>query len=888
MNKKRFFSKFSFLLVLITIVPVKICAQNYSGGNGTQGNPWQIANVTDLVYLSDQVNSIDDYSDGKYFILTANIDISSVADWTPIGRYSSSSITNMTSDPDETAYNAFKGNFDGGGYTISNLTSSQGGLFGYVSDVKKEDVSVVIRNVKLTDISINATGDNIGGLLNQISFSVKTGRSTPHNTLIENCFCSGTINGVNNVGGVVGNLMNATKKASAIRITGCSSSGTITGSENNVGGIIGSSSSSDDNSPTEIYDCFSIANVEGADYVGGIIGRIVNSGVTDIRNNDAANGYIRALSGDNANRIAGNYIPGIFNNNYSRKATNVTTNGIDVPYIDSPITNNGTEGKTDRKDFLGHYLYDGTDKEIKSVDFDDVVWIDTASESSDPVAINGDFLSVTVINATVTLSHDIDYYGLVLNLKEGAYLIINNGEVNVLGDINFQLPDDYSKYPQLSGNVVCGGTASVSKAFAAGEWTHMSLPFDVSYIKDSNDGRTLTMGDNSIDADYYISHYNGTTRAANGKDGRNWNVDEAVDDGTTITTCSGFMIYPETSVYSDTADFTFVSIDPFDIDNPFWAKEDKVVDITRYPSSSPFHIGWNYIGNPFSMKYNVDGIDYVCYVLNQAGDGYDSYYQDETELSPFRPFFLQVDNSTESILFAANNETLRSSAVLPEIHEVRMTISDGTSSDIFRVHLREDATTGYDLNKDGQKMYDAAPSKAILYSTYSGTDLSINALPFIEGEIIRVPISYYTPQAGTYTLSFAPIQKSEYIEKLLLVNKNTGEKMDLLSNPDYVIVSSGKETVSERFELEITINKTPTFNKNSIVEGIEIVTGKNELIISGLESEANITLYDMLGHTIAVYDNVGNHQPVYVKQEGVCIVKISAGKQSLIQKVIIN
>ena len=114
------------------------------------GGQYQIANANDLVKFSNDVNGGYSY-DGETVVLTGNIDMSSVASFTPIGK---------------NATNFFKGNFEGNGYTISDLTINNNdlmlyGLFGYV---RAED-DVKINNFTIEDIKIqgNGSGQKIGG-----------------------------------------------------------------------------------------------------------------------------------------------------------------------------------------------------------------------------------------------------------------------------------------------------------------------------------------------------------------------------------------------------------------------------------------------------------------------------------------------------------------------------------------------------------------------------------------------------------------------------------------------------------------------------------------------------------------------------------------------------
>lgn len=113
----------------------------YSGGSGTESDPWQISSVKDLQMLANTINEgkaagfdadctgdgIPGNYHGYYFKQTTDLDLSSIASWDPIG-YSGSFY--------------FAGNYDGGGYTISNAKSTgkndadgfaTAGIFGWVA-----------------------------------------------------------------------------------------------------------------------------------------------------------------------------------------------------------------------------------------------------------------------------------------------------------------------------------------------------------------------------------------------------------------------------------------------------------------------------------------------------------------------------------------------------------------------------------------------------------------------------------------------------------------------------------------------------------------------------------------------------------------------------------
>ena len=162
----------------------------YAGGDGTEASPFEISSASEL-------NNVRRVSDG-YFKLISDIDLSSVSNWEPI--------------------NDFNGNFDGNGYTISNLNINRGaendiGLFGYGG-------GTLVR-VALEDVSVTGA-HKTGGLYGFLE-----------NGSVSESYTTGSINGRTNTGGFIGYIKNST----------ISNSYTLAsinaGSSDTVGGLIG-------------------------------------------------------------------------------------------------------------------------------------------------------------------------------------------------------------------------------------------------------------------------------------------------------------------------------------------------------------------------------------------------------------------------------------------------------------------------------------------------------------------------------------------------------------------------------------------------------------------------------------------------------------------------
>ncbi|MBQ4142028.1 MAG: hypothetical protein IJD43_00955 [Thermoguttaceae bacterium] len=113
--------------------------------NPAEEGVYVISTAGELAKLAQLVNDGTDSFNGKTVILDADIDLSVYENWTPIG----------------TSANTFQGTFDGGGYTISNLTIddaslSRAGLFGAVGVKDWSTNTTTIKNFTLDGVTINA------------------------------------------------------------------------------------------------------------------------------------------------------------------------------------------------------------------------------------------------------------------------------------------------------------------------------------------------------------------------------------------------------------------------------------------------------------------------------------------------------------------------------------------------------------------------------------------------------------------------------------------------------------------------------------------------------------------------------------------------------------
>lgn len=212
-------------------------------GKGTEESPYQISNAEDLKVFRNIVNGIDGQTQntGACGVLTKDINLDGEA-WTPIGK--------------DLGSEAYTGNFNGNGHTITGLTITgnieYAGLFGCINN------GATISNVTLTDGSISTTGTYAGGIVAFAQGGTITGCGNENPVTGGSATC---------VGGIVGAIRGS------IKIDRSYNTGTIAGTSDNnviscVGGLIGRSFV---DSP-KVIDCYNTGAVRTGKYVGGLSG----------------------------------------------------------------------------------------------------------------------------------------------------------------------------------------------------------------------------------------------------------------------------------------------------------------------------------------------------------------------------------------------------------------------------------------------------------------------------------------------------------------------------------------------------------------------------------------------------------------------------------------
>ncbi len=156
-------------------------AAPYSGGDGSDDNPYQIATAADLIYLS---NNSGDWN--QSFILTADITFDAdeqLVDWDGDGSADWDTEDQKGFSPIGSFGQGFKGKFNGQGHKVSNLyinrtTQSFIGLFGYTySNATIENIGIINCNITgNTEVGVlvgyNGGGATLATLIPRVRYQV--------------------------------------------------------------------------------------------------------------------------------------------------------------------------------------------------------------------------------------------------------------------------------------------------------------------------------------------------------------------------------------------------------------------------------------------------------------------------------------------------------------------------------------------------------------------------------------------------------------------------------------------------------------------------------------------------------------------------------------------
>jgi len=693
------------LLALILAYTPALFAQTATppAGTGTAGDPYQIATMENLYWLTTHPESWT-----NQFIQTADLNASSTSSWN-----SGSGLNPIGNSP------YFSGTYNGQSHTISGLYINRSGtnvigLFGEITSTG------IVKNIVLLNATVRGY-EFTGGLA-----GINQGN-------ILNCGISGSVTGNNWVGGIVGSNNYGTTNASY-------SSASVTGSQV-VGGLIG------ENWYGTANNCYATGSVSGSSYIAGLAGNnyvatITNSYATGLITTSSTKyglvGYTSAATCTNSfwdTQTTGT--------NTSNGGTGKTTaemktqstftdagwNFTTIWLMNSGI-NNGYPYLSANAPPIPLLTWDGsagsaweeasnwTPEIVPTAGYNVVI----PDVTNDPT-VNQAPGTPAVCN-TLTVNS-----GAVLTIAAGKALTVNGTLTNNAGNAGLAV--------QSGGSLIesaTGVAATVNCTIPASQWHFISAPI--------SDATSLI----------FLNKYLQTHSESS-----NEYTDITPTTGE-LTPMKGFAVWGDAGGF--TASYTgMLNAGELSYSTSYsGASKGWNLAGNPYPSSIDWDAatGWTKTNVNNAIYIHVDASKFATYVGGAATNGGTRY------IAPGQGFFVRASAAGSLAMTNAvrvHNATTffkKSGEVIPNL--VRLEVSGNNYKDEAVVRFLPEATAEFDGNYDAYKLYGGVAEAAQIY-TVGSTELAINSLPVTN----IIPVGLKAGVSGTYTIGATEINNLQYV-----------------------------------------------------------------------------------------------------------------------------
>ena len=871
-------------LLLIALIGFQtLLYGQYSGGDGTSGNPYQIATPANLITLS---KTSGDW--GKYFIQTVNIDFGEneqAVDWDGDG-------TATWDTEDQKGFRPiglspyFTGSYNGNGHTVSNLYINRSdsfiGLFGVVqSGGKIENLGVVACNIT------GGVTSTTGGLAGQNN----NGSST-----ITNCYSTGNVTGVNSVGGLVGynnSLIPITNCYSTCNVSGTHnigglvgyngfatvsnsySTGIVSGTGTWVGGLVGNS-----NNSSLITNCYSTGNVSGANNVGGLVGANDNSSTV---NNCYSFSDVTRVTGTSSS------IGGFCGYNFNSTITYSYSIG-DVIYAGVPNpTDKGFVGNTN----IAHTTNFFDSEESNQTTATGATPKTTAEMKSASTFAGWDFTTIWDIDG----STNSGYPFLVGNAPVPFTAIWDGSESTAW---NTAANWDGNVVPTSGDNVIIpgGGNPPIISSGTGANCNYLTINTGATLTVESGgslitNGSITNNGTIEIKRDisqsaWHLTSIPVTTSTANSFLGdylQSWSEASHVwtditDPATTLQPLQGYGLWATPSKAA--ASYTFTG-------TPNTGNMSKSLSFTEYSTNSSAYEGANLLGNPYPSAIDWSLLDNTYGAVNYWNSATGSYssWNDGAAVNgsvqyipPMQGFFIiaqangtfSINNThrthTGATSYFKNDET-------PE-NSIRLVASSQNYSDEMLVRFTDEATSDFDLQHDAYKFPSGTAGLSELCSYAGDKKLSIDARP--ECEVVQLGFS--NSESGTYSIG---INQANGISKATLEDTKTNTFTDLLKGSFSFTWLAGED--DKRFKLHMG---TVGFEETPVSEIAIYSHHKTAYINLRDQLKGDIYIYNMTGQLITSRETAIGLVSVGINTPGIYIVKVVSEKKTTTAKIFIQ
>lgn len=281
--------------------------------------------------------------------------------------------------------------------------------------------------------------------------------------------------------------------------------------------------------------------------------------------------------------------------------------------------------------------------------------------------------------------------------------------------------------------------------------------------------------------------------------------------------------------------------------------------------------GWNLVGNPYPSTIDWDAASgwtktgltntiymkdngalagtYASYVGGVGGTNGGSRYIPIGQAFWVKATSAPTFQATEAVKAPGNTTTFFRTS--PPSDLMRVTLRSGLKRDEILIYFEEDATEEFDGNGDAYKLENDIFNLSTV--TPLGDKLAINGLPMLEcSKVLKLNITDVS--TGAYQLDFTEFESFITPVNIFLLDKKTGENIDVKENPSYEFeVTAEESSYKDRFELNITnLTIDPTLLISSTTNGTSCKEGAVTISAEGTPAGGSYRWYENETDQIAI------------------------------------
>jgi hypothetical protein len=371
--------------------------------------------------------------------------------------------------------------------------------------------------------------------------------------------------------------------------------------------------------------------------------------------------------------------------------------------------------------------------------------------------------------------------GSTLTLNPGARMTVNGNITNHGGDIVL-----VNTATQPASLLTYG---TVSNAITT-QWTYPT-------------GKYIALG-HSVDGNLY-ANYGGTTKVA---------ISKLVNNGwASVTSDVGFNANPLMGYYVG-----------FRTSQGTEATVQHTGTLRQGAYSYPMGITWEMIANPYasyidieSADFNINGHYNSVYVANMGvGQVVFATYNKGVGVSanggsryiaPGQSFYIRSLDAAKPFLLGSTARTHGTGAALKSASTVdddvlRVKLTNGTVEDENVLVFRSIGDESFSPYYDSEKRFTAGATEVSLYTKKDERSIIINALPEdLDDRMVPLYMNVGANAKGTLSLKAANLTSFRQDAEVYLLDKETGETMNLRENPVYSFTAEAGSG-QQRFELQ--------------------------------------------------------------------------------------